>query len=468
MNYGPLIFIMTISLLLKTCASFVQAQEADSVARPPNIILIMADDLGYGDLSCQGSEVHLTPHIDRLAKEGTRFTDFYVTSAVCTPSRVAMLTGRHPIRANFSQLLWPTSEGGLPQTERTLARILKEKGYVTGLAGKWHLGHSHEKYLPLAHGFDSFYGMPYPNDMDPNHPQTIYRREVWPPMPMMRGNEVVEAPIDVNLLTQQYSAEAIRFIAENHHRPFFLLFAHAMPHTFIGASPQFQGTSRNGIYGDAIQELDWSVGEVVRTLRNFGIEDDTLIVFLSDNGAVEKEESVGEEEKTRRFHPDLTFGSNKPLRGGKQSTYEGGVRVPGIFYWPGRVKAGVVTNQPAWVADILPTFLDLAGLPLPQDRRYDGISLKELLCGNTMELPERSLGFGASFLSALRQGHWKLVLPKQPRFIKADSDQPMLYHLANDPGERQDLADKYPERAQSMLQALQAMEEEMKADTISR
>lgn len=438
-----------------------RAETIDTDRRPPNLIVILADDLGYGDLSGYGSTVHHTPHLDFLAQNGVKFTDFYMTSPVCTPSRVALLTGRHPVRVGFSTLLWPTTTGGLPADERTLAEILGENGYVSALAGKWHLGHSDSKYLPLAHGFDSFYGMPYPNDMDNLHPQTRIRGEEWPPMPMMRGNEMVEAPIDVNLLTRQYTAEAIRFIAENHHRPFFLFLSHAMPHTIIGASPVFRGSSENGLYGDAVQELDWSVGEVLETLRAFGLEEHTLMVFSSDNGGVIPEQFHDKEDVARRFFPDGTMGSNAPLRSGKQSTYEGGVRVPGIFYWPGTLSEGQVSAQPAWIADLFPTFLELADIPLPTDRRYDGVSLKNLLTGETERLPERTLAFGSNTITAVRQGRWKLVLPEQPRFVQVDSQEPMLYDLGKDPEEKSNLAELLPERLAEMMTALRETERSM-------
>ena len=223
------------------------------------------DDLGYGDLGCYGNRLHRTPNIDQLAAEGARFTDYYVTSPVCTPTRMALLTGKHPARFHSFGVLWPPTEGGLPVEEVTMAEWLREHGYVTGLAGKWHLGHSEPELLPLGQGFDSWYGMPYPNDMGPFHPQTRWVKGEWPPMPMYRDRKIVEAPIDPNLLTQQYHAEAVRFIAENHHRPFFLFLSHAMPHTILGASADFRGKSRNGLYGDAVEELDWSVGEIVRS-----------------------------------------------------------------------------------------------------------------------------------------------------------------------------------------------------------
>lgn len=433
----------------------------------PNVIVILTDDMGYGDLGCYGNTEHATPHIDQLAEEGVRLTDFYMTSPVCTPSRVALMTGRHPGRVGFDTLLWPTTKGGLPTTERTLPKILREQGYVSSLVGKWHLGHSEEKFLPLAHGFDEFYGMPYPNDMGPDHYQAEWRGEEWPPMPMMRDNETVEAPVDVNLLTQQYTAEAVRFLSENHHKPFFLYLSHAMPHTIIGASPDFRGSSKNGLYGDAVQELDWSIGEIRRTLRALGQEENTLIVFASDNGAVVREMYEGDDERARTMFPDLTFGTNAPLRGGKVTTYEGGVRVPGIVHWPAKIKGGQTDDTPTWVADVFPTVLDYLDIPLPADRTYDGVSLKPHFSDST-PMDARALAFGGVDPTSLRYENWKLVLPGQPAFYPTESDAPMLYNLAEDIAEANNLADTYPERTREMLASLKAVAADMHADTISR
>lgn len=455
-----------IPLAICLCSSL-EATETPT-PRQPNLVVIYADDLGYGDTGAYGNTIHRTPHIDQLAAQGALLTDFYMTSPVCTPSRVALLTGRHPARVGFSTLLWPTSEGGLPQTERTLAEILREAGYRTALIGKWHLGHSEARYLPRAHGFEEFYGMPYPNDMGPGHPQEAARNDIWPPMPMMRNESIVEQGVDVNLLTQQYTAAAVAYIAEHHHEPFFLMLSQAMPHSIVGASPDFRGRSANGLYGDAVEELDWSVGEIQRALRAYGLTDNTLIVFTSDNGAVMPESYTGKEDVARMMFPDLTFGSNAPLRGGKQATYEGGVRLPGIFVWPGTIPGGQRIEQPAWIADLLPTFLEMAGITLPSDRDYDGLSLKSLLTGQSASLGERMLGFGGDTLTALRSGDWKLVLPSQPWFVQVDSQQPMLYNLAADIGEAHNLASDEPAKLEELLHQLEQLQSTMRADRVSR
>lgn len=425
-----------------------------AAAAPPNLVVILADDLGYGDLGCYGNKGQRTPALDRLAAAGARFTDFYVSSPVCTPTRVALLTGRNPFRVGFSELLWPSSTAGLPASEVTLAELLKQHGYATACVGKWHLGHSRPEQLPLGHGFDSWYGMPYPNDMGPGHPVEQAKKETWPPMPMYRGTEMVEVPVDVNLLTQQYTAEAVRFIAENHHRPFFLYLAQAMPHSIVGASPDFRGKSENGLYGDAVEELDWSVGEIVRILRACGLEGRTLIFFTSDNGAGLRRpgepEAIG-----KRHHPDGTYGSNGPLRGGKQTTFEGGIRVPGIFCWQGRIPAGQTVAAPADICDILPTFAEFAGVPLPAGVAFDGRSLVAPLLG-TGQRAATDLFFGSGTITAARSGNWKVVLPKQPDWAGLDGDRPQLFDLAKDIGEQRDLAAEHPDVVAGILKKIAA------------
>lgn len=453
--------------LFVAAVAFLVLADAGS-SRQPNLVVIMADDLGYGDVGYNGSAVHATPHLDRLSGEGLRFDHFYVTSPVCTPTRVAFLTARHPVRVGFHTLLWPTSTGGLPEQERTLPEILREHGYRTGLIGKWHLGHSEPRHLPLNHGFDVFYGMPYPNDMGPMHSRAIALKENWPPMPMMNGDEIVEAPVDVNLLTQQYTAAALRFIAEHRAQPFFLFLSHAMPHSIVGASADFRGTSDNGLYGDAVKELDWSVGEVVRLLRALDLEEHTLVVFTSDNGAVLRAMYQGNDDTARVMFPDLTFGSNAPLRGGKVSTFEGGVRVPTFARWPGVIAAGRRTNAPVSIADLMPTFLELATIPLPADRTYDGISLAALLRDEGEPPPDRPLYFGSGEITAMREGRWKLVLPNQPRFMGTLGAGPLLFDLLEDPAESRNLAASQPALVGRLTAQLRSWQTAAEADPVSR
>ncbi len=437
----------------------------ESNSLPLNLLVIMADDLGYGDLGCYGSTVHRTPQIDQLAAGGIRMTDFYVTSSVCTPTRAAFLTGRFPRRCGSPGVLWPTStDDGLPSDEITLAEVLQQAGYATHLSGKWHLGHGKPEHLPQAHGFDHWYGMPYPNDMTDGHPQTVYRDQRWPPMPMMLDGQIVQQPIDVNFLTQQYTADAVNFISKHHDQPFFLLLAHAMPHAIIGASADFKDRSANGLYGDAVEELDWSTGEIMRTLRAFNLEQKTLVIFTSDNGATHHV-AHEPEELQRWFCADMSSGSNAPFRGGKQATFEGGVRVPGIFYLPPTIPAGRVEAEPAIIVDLMPTMLDYLDLPLPQDRVMDGRTIRPVLEG-TGGRDKTVFLFGGQDVTGARSGPWKLQFPKQPKWMQPplESDSPMLFNLIADPGETCNIADQHPEIVQRLLRTIMDFE----ADTVTR
>ena len=422
----------------------------------------MADDLGYQDLGCYGGTRHRTPNIDLLAAGGMRFTDFYVTTSVCTPTRAAFLTGRNPQRCKSPGVLWPTStDGSLPSEEITLAEVLKQQGYATHLSGKWHLGHGKPQHLPTGHGFDNWYGMPYPNDMAPGHPQEEWRKESWPEMPMMLNGEIVEQPIDVNLLTQQYTADAVNFIAKHRNEPFFLYLAHAMPHAIIGASPDFVDGSSNGLYGAAIEELDWSTGEIMRVLRAFGLEQNTLVIFTNDNGGVTPEAYTGKD--LHWFWPDGTHGSNAPLRGGKQSTFEGGVRVPGIFCWPGTIAAGKVEHTPAIITDIFPTVLDWLDIPLPEKRTYDGRTLRPVLEG-TGEREAAEFFFGGTHsVTAARVGKWKWQSPRQPKWMTPplESKDPLLFDLSTDISEKHNVAADHPDVVARIQAKIKAFEREV-------
>src|ERR1051325_10498838 len=324
--------------------------------RPPNFIIILADDLGYGDLGCYGHPSIRTPELDRMAAEGMRFTDFYVAACVCTPSRAALLTGRLPIRSGMSgdldhRVQTRNSSGGLPPEEITIARALKGKGYATGCIGKWHLGHRPE-HLPNSHGFDSFYGLRWSNDMEPapniprNASMNLHPKLEWWNCALLRNNEVIEQPTDLSTLTRRYTAEAVQFIEANRKKPFFLYMAHTYPHVPLFASKQFQQKSARGLYGDVVEELDWSVGQVLETLRKQGLAGNTLVFFTSDNGPW--------------LVKDLAGGSAGPLRGGKGSTWEGGMREPGIAWWPRKIKAGAVNHELACSMDLFTTCLSLA------------------------------------------------------------------------------------------------------------
>ena len=409
-------------------------------AAPPNVVVILADDLGYGDLGCYGSPTVRTPHLDRMAAEGLRFTDFYAGAEVCTPSRAALLTGRYPIRSGMCgprRVLFPDSPGGLPASEVTLAEALKGKGYATACVGKWHLGH-HPQHLPTRHGFDEYFGLPYSNDMDPTPtlPKGGAGRESpdwhwWNP-PLLRNEAVVERPADQTTLTRRYADEAVGFIKKSKGRPFFLYLAHTFPHVPLFASPDFHGKSRRGRYGDVVEELDAAVGRVLDALRAEGLASNTLVWFTSDNGPWLAQKLAG--------------GSAGPLREGKGSTWEGGVRVPGIAWWPGSVKPGV-TAEVACAMDLFATGVRLAGAEVPADRPIDGIDLSGLLRG-TGGGRAGFLYYRGAKLFAARVGPWKAHFHTQAGYGQpqpADHDPPLLYHLGRDPGEAVDVARDHPE-----------------------
>ena len=302
---------------------------AASLAAPPNVVLIYADDLGYADLGCYGAKGWTTPNLDQLAKDGVRFTDFHVSQPVCSASRTSLLTGCYANRLGIHGALGPKATHGIADSETTLGELFKSKGYATGMAGKWHLGH-HEKFLPTKHGFDSYLGLPYSNDMWPHHPEKVQ----FPPLPLIDGTKVVNADVTAEFqpkLTTLYTERAVQFIGDNKAKPFFLYLAHSMPHVPLFVSDKFKGKSAQGLYGDVIQEVDWSVGEVLAALKKHGLEDNTLVIFTSDNG------------------PWLSYGNHAgtkgPLREGKGSVWEGGVRVPCVARWPGKIPAGSVQTD---------------------------------------------------------------------------------------------------------------------------
>jgi len=404
----------------------------------PNVIVIFADDLGYGDLACYGHPSMRTPRFDRMAKEGLRFTSFYVAASVCTPSRAGLLTGRYPLRSGMCsdtrRVLFPDSSGGLPASEVTIAEILRALGYATGCVGKWHLGHLPE-YLPTKQGFDSYFGIPYSNDMDRVADGKLGKNIFWNPeskfwnVPIMRDDKVVERPAQQHTLTKRYTEEAVKFIKGNKDRPFFLYLAHSMPHVPLFASKDFAGKSKRGLYGDVIEELDWSTGQILDTLREEGIAENTLVIFTSDNG------------------PWLIFGlhggSAGLLRDGKGSTWEGGVRVPCLMWWPGQIPAGSTTTDIASTLDILPTVTKLTGGKLPADCPLDGYDLSSHLTGKAKSPRDAMFFYRGTKLYAVRQGPYKAHFITQPAYGpgKAEKhDPPILVHLEHDPSEKHDVA----------------------------
>ena len=371
----------------------------------PNIILIFADDLGYGDIGPFGSTKNRTPNLDRMAREGMKFTSFYA-APVCTPSRAQVLTGCYAKRVSLPNVIFPAAKVGLNPAEHTVAELLKECGYATMCIGKWHVGDQPE-FLPTRHGFDHYFGLPYSNDMGgpaagAKAAQSGRRRDKRPPLPLLRDDTVIEtvSPAQQDALTGRYTAEAVKFMHEHKAGPFFLYFPHTAVHVPLHPGEKFKGKSANDPYGDWIEELDWSVGRVFDTLRELKLAERTLVIFSSDNG------------------PWLTQGTNGgvagPLRGGKGGTYEGGMREPTIAWWPGRVPTGSVCDAVAGNIDFLPTFVSLAGGRVPTDRKIDGKDISPLLLGQTGESPrEAQYYFAGNTLQAVRAGQWKLAITRQ-------------------------------------------------------
>ena len=417
----------------------------------PNVVIIYADDLGWGDLGCYGAPAIRTPQLDRMAAEGMRFTDFYSAAEVCTPSRAALLTGRYAVRSGMShdryRVLRANASGGLPKEEETLAEVLKGVGYATGMVGKWHLGHLAE-HLPGKHGFDWYFGMPFSNDMmpaagAPAGRDKFFREDValWE-TPLLRGEAVLEAKPDQRQLTKRYTEEAVAFIRERKAGPFFLYMAHTFPHVPLFASEAFRGRSPGGIYGDVVEELDWSVGRVLEVLREERLAERTLVFFSSDNG------------------PWTVFGSHGgsagPLRDGKGSTWEGGMRVPGIAWWPGKIAAGVVQREVALTMDLVPTCAKLAGAAMPE-RALDGVDLAPLLFGGGMVERDVFLYYRGTEVYAARLGKWKAHFRSRSGYgtdAVVVHDPPLLFHLGEDPGERWDRAGEQPEVVKKIREAV--------------
>ncbi len=427
-------------------------------AEQPNFIVIYADDLGYGDLACYGAQGYETPALDQMAKEGMRFTDFSTSSSICTPSRAGLLTGRFAQRwGHDGKVYWPNSSNGMPAAEITIAELLKEKGYQTALVGKWHLGHRGE-FHPTAQGFDLFYGIPYSNDMwqDPSMElaadiqfnqgfdesefrkggRAYLKKNHQDHVPLMLGREVIEWPVDQSTLTKRYTEKAQEFIAANKEKPFFLYLAHAMPHTPLFASIDFSGKTERGLFGDVLEELDWSVGQILKTLKKTGLDKKTLVIFTSDNGPWLSKKKNG--------------GSSGPLRDGKFSAYEGGCRVPCIAWQPGMVPAGVECDAQTSTLDLLPTFAALAGVKAPEDRPIDGLDIRSVLKGDFKDAPERKWFLYRG--QAIRIGDWKYVKAKK-------SEQ--LFNLAEDVGEKNNVATQYPEKTEQLVKRLAEVQAEV-------
>lgn len=417
-------------------------------AEKPNFVLLFCDNLGYGDVGCFGSKKHRTPNIDQMAKEGMRLTSFYSASGVCTPSRAALMTGCYPRRVGLHRtdpdgaVLRPVSPNGLHPAETTIAEILKVEGYATACIGKWHLG-DQPKFLPTRQGFDRYFGIPYSDDMTPRAGKN------WPQLPLMRDEKVIEAPVDRDQLTKRYTAEAIAFIKANRNKPFFLYLPHAMPGSTRApfSSEAFRGKSANGPYGDSVEEIDWSTGEILTALKDLNLDDNTLVIWTSDNGA------------PRRNPPQ---GSNVPLGGWGYTTMEGGMRVPCVVRWPQKVPVGTSCDEICSLMDLLPTFAKLAGAVLPTDRKIDGHDIWPLLSGEpTAKTPyDAFYYYYVDQLQAVRAGKWKLHLGLPQRRTNLNDatarSAPKLFDLNTDLAESRNVVEDHPEVVARLTQLAEA------------
>ncbi|MCO6457354.1 MAG: sulfatase [Pirellulaceae bacterium] len=453
-------------LLAATLWSAVHAEDSP---RSPNVVVIFMDDMGYADIGPFGAQGYSTPNLDRMAREGRRFTDFYVTQAVCSASRAGLLTGCYNVRVSILGALGPGSNQGIHEDEVTLAEICRQKGYATACYGKWHLGH-HEKFLPLQHGFDDYFGLPYSNDMWPFHPEVAHlpmaeRLKRWPHLPLIEGNRVINAQVtgeDQEQLTTQYTERAVRFIETNKDRPFFLYLPHSMVHVPLYVSDKFRGRSERGLFGDVMLEIDWSVGRILDTLRELKLDQNTLVIFTSDNG------------------PWLSYGdhagSAHPLREGKGTMFDGGCREPTIAWWPGTIPAGSVCEEPAMTIDVLPTVAHLIGAKLP-DHAIDGRNIWPLLAGTegATSPHEAYYFYWGRELQAVRMGQWKLHFPHayrtlagrpggtggKPAAYQQGRIERSLFDLRQDPGETTDVKDRHPDIVRRIEQLADRMRDDL-------
>ncbi|MBL8755058.1 MAG: sulfatase [Planctomycetes bacterium] len=440
-----------VPFVLGLAASLVTAHSASAqkATRPPNIVQIVADDVAWDDLSCFGSKDLATPNLDRLAAQGMRFTSFYAPHSTCTPTRAALLTGCYAQRVGLPRVLFPTDRTGLAADERTIAEVLHDAGYATACIGKWHLGHRPE-HLPTRHGFDLFFGIPYPNDHGPERLDKDGKTRGFPPIPLLRGEQVVEQPTNLAKLPERFVAEALAFVQANKARPFFLHFGNIETHTPWLVTRRFQGQSKAGVYGDAVQCLDRCVGELLDALDAAGIANDTLVVFQSDNGPLTS--AYAELEGVYGHTATVDTTRQHALRGEKYSSrYEGGTRVACIARWPGRIAAGKVDEALAAGFDWYPTFAAAAGVAIPPEPRRDGVSLLDRLTGTGTADPNRTVVLLDGWrVVAARRGPWKLVLRPNAQ------QPPELFDLAADLGETTDVAAAHADVVRELLAAVEA------------
>src|SRR5579884_1322071 len=427
--------------LLTVCFMFALAAHvaAAEQSRPPNVVIVFTDDQGYHDIGCYGAKDFATPNLDRMAAEGIRFTDWYVGQPICTASRAALLTGCYPNRVGLFGALGPGSRVGISDHEKTLAQVLKPRGYATAIFGKWHLGDA-PQFLPTHHGFDEYFGLPYSNDMWPKNPSHRF-----PDLPLIEGDKVIAKNPDQTRLTTWYTEHAVQFIRKNRQRPFFLYVAHNMPHVPLHVSEKFRGKTRRGLYGDVIEEIDWSVGQILAALKSNGLDKQTLVIYSSDNG------------------PWLLYGdhagSADPLREGKMTTFDGGARTPCIMRWPGHIPAGTVCREVAMTMDLLPTLAKLAGAKVPTDRILDGKDIWPLMAGQrgAKSPHDAYYYYWGRELQAVRSGRWKLHMPHvyiHPN-VRGHGGLPgkqgtrriglALFDMLTDPGETVNLAEQHPD-----------------------
>lgn len=437
-----------LTLLLPAVLAGVTGTQAGNPAeRPVNFIVINLDDAGNGDFSFNGAIGYLTPNVDRLAREGMNLTNFYAVQPISGASRAGLLTGCYPNRIGFSYAPNPGATKGISSEEETIAEVLKKKNYATAIYGKWHLG-DHEKFLPLQHGFDEYYGLPYSNDMWPFHPQWKF-----PDLPTFEGNTIVGYNLDQSRLTTDYTDRTVEFIRKHKDGPFFIYLAHNMPHVPLAVSDKFKGKSEQGLYGDVMMEIDWSVGEILRTLEEEGLLENTLILFTSDNG------------------PWANYGNHAGSSGGlreaKATTFNGGLRVPCLAYWKGTIPAGTVYNKLLSNIDILPTLAEIAGAPLPE-HPIDGVSMAQVLTGVTDAQTREALClyYHHNSMEAVTDGTYKLVFPHE--YVTYEEYEPgtdgkpgklgnrsvtenELYDLRRDPGERVNVISQHPEIVEKLI-----------------